>query len=88
MSNISTPLETAIETLGEIGGPSSQAALGMALDDWYYRVRLAALRAIEKLDMACAFKEKLRSIGTSDVSKEVADEASKLSSSAAKTCTN
>jgi HEAT repeat protein len=74
-SNIVTPLERAVRSLGRVGSEESRAALGHALDDPYYRVRKAAIVAIEKLGLQCQFEDELKQIAVADRSELVRERA-------------
>ena len=66
-SNDVTPLETAVGLIGEIGGMGSVDVLREVLNDPYYRVRLAAIGALEALGLKCALRSELEHLAIKDV---------------------
>jgi len=77
-SNVISSLEVAVDALGKVGGPSSEEPLRKALDDPYYRVKIAAMKAIEHLNLLCEFGTELERLNEVAQSPKVREEASRL----------
>jgi HEAT repeat protein len=85
-SNIYTALEAAFDVLSEIGGNESAEALAKGLNDPFYRVRLAAVRAAKKLGLVCDLRSSLLLMSKSDPSREVATAAAEALSENVESC--
>lgn len=85
-ANIDTPLTVSFEALGAVGGPSTVSAIRHGLRDPYYRVRLAALKTIERLRLVCELRDDINVLRDSDGSPYVVDKARSLLQVAAREC--
>ena len=78
VGNMPTTLVTVFEALGEVGGPSTTAALKRGLVDPYVVVRRAALGATAKLGLVPQLRQELEDVSAKDSSEQLRTVARRL----------
>lgn len=76
-SNVGTALEEAFNGLGDEYDVRA-SIIEIGLTDSYYRVRLAALRSLERMGRVCVFRDRLEQIEATDSSELVRAEATRV----------